>query len=454
LIEGHFYQARLKRIDGGDITGLGLSLYKPGSASSVGKSYRLGNMFIKEYIADSTDYHVALTIKREDTPRAFANLELVFELIDLTERSLLGAQERIFTIWNNRIGSIYVDGDDLVISKDGFCIKYLEQPYYIAPTDRETITRISGTRGDVRILLIDTTKLINPGGRQEPSDVLSIVDGSPYRYNINFIPMAIWYKSYWDFISPFDYFNEQNMINKIVKNHVQINSSLVQNNIISHRGTSGTSEYDDNTLQAFEEAINIKGYKIVECDTRFTSDNVIILSHDASISSGGNSYIIADNTYSYLKSVYPSLTTLNELLLLCKKKNACCEIDMKIQNEDSVTSHYELVRKMNMLGSTVFTCTKDIASIFIELGKNAIFSVTQINSVELAREVSHIAELSLLCICSTPKANITRELIETIHEIGAFSKIWTVDSLTEANSFFDDGGDLIITNSILPSQIE
>jgi glycerophosphoryl diester phosphodiesterase len=76
--------------------------------------------------------------------------------------------------------------------------------------------------------------------------------------------------------------------------------------VLGHRGASAHA--GDNSLEAFELAVE-HGADGVELDVRFTSDDVVVLSHDPTISGYG---VIANRTYDELRAERPGVLTLDE----------------------------------------------------------------------------------------------------------------------------------------------
>ena len=60
-----------------------------------------------------------------------------------------------------------------------------------------------------------------------------------------------------------------------MKIHPYLNSN--KKLAIAHRG--GISRYPENTMEAFQEAIDL-GYKYLETDIQVTSDNKLVIFHD------------------------------------------------------------------------------------------------------------------------------------------------------------------------------
>ena len=363
----------------------------------------------------------------------------------LIDKSIKFKMERVDPCWNISVGGIYFDGRDVVVAENGFAIWARGKKYYVAPLDQVSVTRFTApTTYNDYDLIIDVTQLTNPDGRNEPSSVLSIISPNESRMsNANYVHVARWYKTYWDFVSPFDYFKATNTGHTVIVSPV-----LSENNLIAHVG--GTSQYAGNTYENLKAGI-ANGYKISECDVCVTSDAVPVVSHNTSFTVDGVEYVIKNNTYEDLVAVKPDLATLESFLLYCKTKNVVLEIDMKHQDPTACNAMYGVVKKIGMRGKAFFTCTAGTARTLLSIDTDIMVCVSGISSASTVDEIKDISKKALLCICSTPAENISDSIINAVHDIGALSKIWTVNTVSTIESFFESGGDLVITDSVLPA---
>lgn len=118
----------------------------------------------------------------------------------------------ITPFWNSEQGGIYIDGNSVVVNENGFGLYYNGIRYYIAPTDLETVSTFTRTAaGGSYVLVIDTTQLTNPNQRNNPSDVMSVIN-IPSRIDPKYIPVAYYFKTYWDFTGEFRYFKQGNNV--------------------------------------------------------------------------------------------------------------------------------------------------------------------------------------------------------------------------------------------------
>lgn len=105
--------------------------------------------------------------------------------------------------WNVADGGLYIDGNSVVVNENGFTLLYHNESYTIAPVDLSTVTRFTATTNDIKTLAINTT-LLTPNVRNEPATVMVMYNDIPFNVsNDKFIPVAFYYKNYWEFSSEF-----------------------------------------------------------------------------------------------------------------------------------------------------------------------------------------------------------------------------------------------------------
>lgn len=122
--------------------------------------------------------------------------------------------------------------------------------------------------------------------------------------------------------------------------------SIIPYMSINHKGYRAGGA-PDNSLQAFKASI-AHGFRAVETDIRYSSDNVPVLSHDETYSS----LTIAETTYADLKTA--GITSLEELILLCKETGLIPYLELKI-NTNSLTDYaIAVVAKYGMMRNVVW----------------------------------------------------------------------------------------------------
>lgn len=140
---------------------------------------------------------------------------------------------------------------------------------------------------------------------------------------------------------------------------IELTSENVNIKSINHRGYYTAPE---NTLSAYKLSAK-HGFKYVECDVSFTSDNVAVLLHDDTIDRTSNgSGSIANLTYnqvlaydfgSWKASTYTGekIPTFEEFISLCKKLGLHPYIELKTGTEAQIKNLVSIVKKYGMLNN-------------------------------------------------------------------------------------------------------
>ena len=345
----------------------------------------------------------------------------------------------IIPFWNVQTGGISIDGDSVIVNENGFGIYYNGNRYYIAPTDFTTVTTFTRqSSGGSYILVINPSALTRLNQRNNPSDVLSVIDISS-RIAPNLIPVAYYFKTYWDFVDEFRYF-KRNTVNTDTYYRPQLDTF----NLSSHRGLATRT---NNTIDAFQEAVNA-GYRLVECDLRVTSDDIIILYHDANIS--GN--LISSMTYAQIHTINPNIPTLSEMLLWAKK--------------------YKIIVELDCAGRLTNGQLEDVYNLCVRYGmnKSALFTVYEAEMIHLADSNMTNTNVCISFLGGTPttgtieaidnkvnmfinksvslyKTSVTSELIRTAHTNGFEAKVWTLTTEQEAQTYYELGADLLLCDA-------
>jgi glycerophosphoryl diester phosphodiesterase len=91
-----------------------------------------------------------------------------------------------------------------------------------------------------------------------------------------------------------------------------VRRAAVEPVIVGHRGVCGHPDLKENTLEAFDLAIELGGG--IELDLQLSADGIPIVSHDPDLGRiHGVDRVIADSTSKELKSVAPGVPTLDEV---------------------------------------------------------------------------------------------------------------------------------------------
>ena len=174
-----------------------------------------------------------------------------------------------------------------------------------------------------------------------------------------------------------------NRFTNIEKNLEEISriKSLEYNNTVRSICRLGYDVYNSNTppqqsIESYKLAYE-KGFKILLCDLRFTSDNVPVLHHDDNINTYAknndgteiqDTISIADTTYSSLLNydygIYKGeqyrgtkIMHLSDMLKLCRNLGCELYIEVKSMNEEQTKIACDLVKMYNMENKTSWSGT-------------------------------------------------------------------------------------------------
>lgn len=354
-----------------------------------------------------------------------------------------------YCTWNNARGGIKIDGSSVVVNANGFCVAYNGHSYYIAPTDMETVTTFTPPNlSSTYVLAIDPVKLTNPGARQNPADVMSIVAYFGPNYTKSYIIVADFYKGYWEFTGKFKFF-EKSTDSENVNSVGHVSQYFLESHMIAHKGGSAAEE---NTIENFKAAAQA-GFKAVEADIRYTSDGVMVLSHDASFTVNSTTYVIAQNTYEDLVAVKPNLAKFEDLLILCKRTNMVIDVDFtKEYSTEQTAALYDMIVKYGATSRCLITCYEATARQLLNNQPMPI-CISQVTTTQAVDAIADIIAQSSICFCSIYYSAATKALLNYMHEAGALVKAWTVNDSTIAETMLENGADMIISDSLTDSVI-
>lgn len=239
----------------------------------------------------------------------------------------------------------------------------------------------------------------------------------------------------------------------------RVASPFLSANLISHRGLCGVAP--ENTLSAAQKAYE-KGIKIIEMDIQMTKDMIPVLLHDTTINRTSNgSGSIRNMTYeqasqydfgSWYSSEFKGekLPKLEDFLIWCKVRGICPELDLATRGYTVEQKRviYDLVERLGMLDSTLFTATPEELTDYLSFNPNIIVSVSGMTSLSVAQSILPNYINCGLVFPSIPVANLSKELVQYIHSMGMKAKVWTIDDTTKRDKALADGVDIILSDKL------
>lgn len=233
---------------------------------------------------------------------------------------------------------------------------------------------------------------------------------------------------------------------KITSVKARTGTTMKTINRLGYRGNGG----NENTMYAFKEAVK-KGFNILLCDVRFTSDNVGVSLHDTSInrtarntdgSPINNTINIKDitlqqaNQYDYGISGGVSekgIVTIEMLVKFCKMVNCELYLEYKDGSYAQYDELFKMINRYGMMGNTTLTAGLNVLQRYgakypeLRLGLNSSYS--EENITELAKLITDKNEVFLF---GWDSDNLTTEQVEfmSTNKVGyEFGNVNDVDTL-------------------------
>ena len=212
--------------------------------------------------------------------------------------------------------------------------------------------------------------------------------------------------------------------------------------IYAHRGSS--IEHPELTMAAYKAAID-DGADGFECDVRLTKDNQLVLWHDADMNRvAGNAARIADSTFNEIKSHYPQVITLEELLVVARDHKK----ELAIETKHPVPTGSAVEKKvMELLAQE-----KTVADIHImSFSWLALENVRKIDPTQSTVALLH--DTFSFAMRRFSSANVIGPGITAFRKKPHLNQdprklfVWTVDDADDMRFCAGNGVDVLITNT-------
>ena len=211
--------------------------------------------------------------------------------------------------------------------------------------------------------------------------------------------------------------------------------------VIAHRGGVGDSKERENTLDAFWAALDT-GADGVELDVHSTSDGVQVIFHDDSV--GGKK--IKNWKYEKLVDKYPYIPTLDEAL------EVLSELDTKIHLElKSSANGAKCVQAINRYGledqTIYFGFYETPLKAVYKADPDAILGLSLDKKTNpTSSSVLKKAEKLHIQILVVNMNTLTEARLEKLQEEGYLVSVWTPNTRSACERFYDWGVDYILTD--------
>ena len=240
-----------------------------------------------------------------------------------------------------------------------------------------------------------------------------------------------------------------------------INTADANIKAVAHRGYSDLAP--ENTLPAYKLARQ-RGFTYVECDVRFTSDNIPVCIHDATISrTSDGTGNVADMTLNTLKSydfgswksskyTGTKIPTLEEFIILCKKLNLKPYIELKLDMSlAQVQTCVDVVKKYSMLKNTTWisfysTPLTYVTQLYSKCRLGYLTNSLTTTAIDTAATL--ISTDNEVYIGSGSLSTITSSLVDYVIQNNLTLEVWTIDTVASLNTAVEIGANGVTTNKL------
>ena len=221
--------------------------------------------------------------------------------------------------------------------------------------------------------------------------------------------------------------------------------------ICAHRGDNVNAP--DNSYEAFELAVS-EGVPWIELDVQLTADGVVVAEHDGTLKRRfGLDKTVPEMTYDELMQhevintgdvfKHVHITTLEEVLLLAKKKNVLVQVEPKPLEKDSGLEE-EVLRLIDETGMHDRVMIISVYSDSVAKAKELDPQITTAHAVMKAwKDYAEVKDADNL---SAEVGTISPELVHDLHEVGMKVFCWTADDPEGIQYLVSCGVDVIGTD--------
>ena len=216
----------------------------------------------------------------------------------------------------------------------------------------------------------------------------------------------------------------------------------------AHRG--GASDVPENTMQAFEYAINL-GYRYLETDVQVTADGVLAAFHDNDLQrTTGRPGKISELAWSEVSKALVDGKAPIPLLeeLIGAWPDARINIDCK--SDAAVDALIASLRRTNSLSRV---CVASFSDVRLKKLRKALGTdlCSSLGPIELSllrfgmlrHPPSQAAQVP---VKQGPLTVVNRKVVERSHRLGVQIHVWTIDDASEMERLLDLGVDGIMTD--------
>lgn len=200
---------------------------------------------------------------------------------------------------------------------------------------------------------------------------------------------------------------------------------------------SGANNQEENSQDYLNSCIGSSA-KYIEVDVRKTKDNILVLSHDSNIKSKK----IQDTSFSELKSLKPSLITINIAFEYAQKYNFFINFDLK--NIDAAQMLAKSIVDNNFIDKCVISgCHDEETKTLLNYNKKlkVVYNLEKDDIPKIESVIKKILSLKVYGINLNHKL-LSKNLVDSLKKANLPIFVWTVDT----NEEFDNCKNYEITS--------
>lgn len=216
--------------------------------------------------------------------------------------------------------------------------------------------------------------------------------------------------------------------------------------VIAHRGGVGDSGEKENTLDAFEVALET-GADGVELDVHSTKDGVQVVYNEDYFKVGSKKYAIKNTKFSVIRDKMPSIPTLDEALEVLEPLD--CPLHLEMKASANGKKCVELVEDHDMGDRTIFFGFYDapLKAVYKAKPDATLGLSLHKGTSPISSSVVKKAEKLNIQILVVNTADLkSQTIVDKIHDNGFEISVWTPDTSKAAEKFIDYGVEYILTN--------
>jgi glycerophosphoryl diester phosphodiesterase len=220
----------------------------------------------------------------------------------------------------------------------------------------------------------------------------------------------------------------------------------------AHRG--GASEVPENTMPAFEHAVNL-GFGYVETDVHATSDGVLLAFHDGKLDRVTDSKgVISEMTWSQVRTA--KVDGLEPIPLFADLLTAwpALRINIDPKKDNAVAPLVAVLREQNAIDRVCIGSFSDarLRRIRTELGPSLCTSAGPLETARLRFSSWGLGPVptgiaaAQVPVRQGPVPVVDRRFLDRAHRAGLVVHVWTIDEVDEMDRLLDLGVDGIMTD--------